>query len=68
MILTAEFDPLRDEGEAYAIALSAAGVATELVQYDGMIHAFLKRVDQFDTAVEAINLIGDWLKRQLVAE
>ncbi|HEY4262076.1 MAG TPA: alpha/beta hydrolase [Schlesneria sp.] len=68
LILTAEFDPLRDEGEAYAIALSAAGAATELVQYDGMIHAFIKRVDQFDTAVEAINLIGDRLKSQLAAE
>jgi acetyl esterase len=65
LILTAEFDPLRDEGEAYAVALREAGVPTEMHRYDGMIHAFLKRVDQFDTALEAIKLIGDRLKQQL---
>lgn len=65
LILTAEFDPLRDEGEAYAAALREAGVSVEMHRYDGMIHAFLKRVDQFDTALEAITLIGDTLKQRL---
>ena len=63
LILTAEFDPLRDEGEAYAEALRAAGVAVDVRRYDGMIHAFIKRVDQFDTALGAIRQIGDALKR-----
>jgi acetyl esterase len=41
--VTAEFDPLRDEGEAYAEALSAAGNEVTAVRYDGLIHDFMAR-------------------------
>jgi acetyl esterase len=64
-VLTAEYDPLRDEGEAYARRLIAADVACHLERYDGMIHGFLRRTDGLDRARVALGHIGDEMRRAL---
>jgi len=62
-ILTAEFDPLRDEGEAFGSRLRAAGVATHLKRYDGLIHGFISMTDLLEGAREAVALSADRLRQ-----
>ena len=54
LVITAEFDPLRDEGEEYADRLRTAGVATTCTRYDGMVHGFFGMPDLMDKARQAI--------------
>jgi acetyl esterase len=53
-VLTAGFDPLRDEGQAYVRRLQNAGVPTDHLHYDGQIHAFLSLFEHIDEGREAI--------------
>ena len=66
-MITAEFDPLRDEGERYAERLQAAGVPTVLSRYDGMVHGFLLFADLFEESRRAVNEAIIWL-RQVTGE
>ncbi len=65
LVVTAEFDPLRDEGEAYADALRRGGVETSTLRYDGMIHGFFTSVALFDAAREAVSDAAERLRKAL---
>ena len=55
LVITAEFDPLRDEGERYAERMRAAGTPVQLTRYEGMIHGFFAMsaiIDQGRTAIQ----------------
>jgi acetyl esterase len=55
LLITAEYDPLRDEGEAYAARLRDAGVAAVTSRYDGQIHGFVAMAGVFPAARRAID-------------
>lgn len=67
LVITAEFDPLRDEGEAFASRLSSLGVPTSSVRYAGQIHGFISMPRFLDDAHSARALIGTTLSRALIA-
>ncbi len=63
-MVTASHDLLRDEGEAYAARLEAAGVPTELVRVEGTLHGFL-RFAEWPAAQETRALVCDRLRTAL---
>ena len=65
IVVTAEMDPLRDDGEAYADALEAAGVAVVRHRFDGLVHGFFAMGAFSSTVQVAIDEICGDLGRML---
>lgn len=63
LVLTAGFDPLRDEGRQYADALSRAGVKTQYVCFERQVHGFITMSRVIDEAHSAIDLCAGTLRR-----
>ncbi|GLZ36423.1 alpha/beta hydrolase [Actinokineospora sp. NBRC 105648] len=65
LVITAEYDVLRGQGEAYADLLAEAGVPTVSVRYQGQIHGFFRKLARFDAARQAVAQVAATLRAEL---
>lgn len=63
MVLLAELDVLRSEGEALVANLRAAGVAAETEIFPGTVHGFLRATGSVQKARDAVAVAGAWMRR-----
>jgi acetyl esterase len=64
LVLTAGFDPLRDEGRQYADRLALAGNAVQYVCFERQMHAFIGMGGVIEEANTAVRLCADWLRQR----
>jgi len=62
LLLTAEYDPLRDEGEEYASKLADADVQVTAKRYGGMIHGFVNMLAAVPQSKDALSQIAAFLR------
>lgn len=65
VVVTAEYDPLRDEGEAFAQRLEEAGVPVTRKRHDGQIHGFFTMLGVMDAGRQAVEDAGKALRQAL---
>jgi acetyl esterase len=67
LIVTAEYDPLRDQAEAYARRLSESGVPVRCSRYDGMVHGFFCMYGELDAGRRALAEVAAFLRAHLLS-
>jgi acetyl esterase len=65
LVITAEYDPLCDEGDAYAARLMDAGVEVTHARYPGMVHGFVRRMNLLDAGRRALEQVADVVRQHL---
>lgn len=68
LVVTAEYDPLRDEAEAYARRLEQAGVRVESTRYDGVTHGFFTMTGPLESARRATSQVAGYLRARLIMD
>ncbi|MGG1658052.1 alpha/beta hydrolase [Brevibacillus sp. NRS-1366] len=63
LVITAEYDPLRDEGEEYADRLRSFGVPVTGIRYQGMVHSFLNYSGEVEESKKALEEISEQLRQ-----
>ncbi|MBL8268063.1 alpha/beta hydrolase [Steroidobacter sp.] len=65
LIQTAEYDPLRDEGEAYAKRLADSGTAVDMQRRTGLIHGYTGMLEASNAARAAIDAAAQWIRQRV---